>query len=54
MKPAIVWVVPVRSRGVIAAAATSPLAAYFYAADMDSLGVEFGDPAITLALDSSS
>ena len=53
MKPSIVWVVPVRSKVVTATDATSPPAVSSSAADTASLGVEFGDPTITLALDPS-
>ena len=54
MKPAIGWVVPVRSRVVTAAAATAPPVDTSSAAATSSLGVEFGYLAITLALDPSS
>ena len=53
IKPAIGWIMPVSSRVVTAAAATSFTAAYFSVAATSSLGVEFGDPAITLALNPS-
>ena len=50
MKPAIGWVVTVRSRAVTSAATTSPPVASSSAAATSYLGVEFGDPAITLVL----
>ena len=50
MKPDIRWVVPVRSIVVTAEVATSLSMAFYSVAATSSLGVEFGDPVITLAL----
>ena len=50
MEPAIIWVVLVRARVVTTADATAPPTASSSAAATAYIGVEFGDPATTLAL----